>query len=173
MRIIVRPDRRLVWDGAEVRCALGRSGITIEKREGDGATPAGAFPLRRVLYRPDRLARPETGLPVDALVPTDGWCDDPNDRAYNRAVDLPYPARHERLWREDEIYDVVVVLGCNDDPVVPGAGSAIFLHVARADYSPTEGCVAVALDHLLRLLGACGNQAVLEIRPPSALGLSA
>ena len=138
------------------RCAIGPAGIVADKREGDGATPSGCFALRRVLYRPDRLARPETMLPATALAPEDGWCDDPADAAYNSPVRLPYSASHERLWRDDGIYDIIVILGHNDDPPVPGAGSAIFLHVARDDYGPTQGCIALALPDLLTVLREAG-----------------
>ncbi len=98
------------------------------------------------------------GLPVAEIGPEDGWCDDPTDARYNRPVRLPYPGRHERLWRDDGIYDVVVVLGHNDAPPRPGAGSAASLHVARPGYGPTEGCVALALDHLLILLREAGPE---------------
>ncbi len=139
-----------------MRCALGWGGLVeaSDKREGDGATPLGAWPMRRVLYRPDRIARPETRIPATALTPQMGWCDDPMDIEYNRQVRLPFHARHEILWREDHVYDLVVELGFNDDPVISGRGSAIFLHVARPDYSQTEGCVACALPDLLELLKA-------------------
>lgn len=122
------------------------------KREGDGATPAGAFAMRRLLYRADRSAAPVTRLPVAPIANDDGWCDDPVDAAYNRPVKLPYRARAEQLWRDDRLYDLLVVLGHNDDPAIAGAGSAIFLHVASADYAPTEGCVALAPDDLRRIL---------------------
>lgn len=145
------------------RCALGPAGIQSDKREGDGATPAGCFPLRRVLWRADRLARPITALPVSPIAPEDGWCDDPADPAYNRPVRLPHAASVERLWRDDAVYDVVVVLGHNDDPPVSGLGSAIFLHVARPDYAPTQGCVALALPDLLVLLAECRVGACLRI----------
>jgi L,D-peptidoglycan transpeptidase YkuD (ErfK/YbiS/YcfS/YnhG family) len=156
---------RLRWPSGEARCALGRSGVTPaeSKREGDGATPLGAWPMRRVHWRPDRLARPATGLPVAPLIVEAGWCDDRGDPFYNRPVTLPYPAGHEKLWRDDHVYDVIVELGYNDDPVIPGKGSAIFLHVARPDYSPTEGCVACAPDDLLALLAAAKLGDVLEI----------
>ncbi len=140
-------------DGRRFRCAIGRGGVVREKREGDGGTPVGVWPMRRLLYRPDRLdGPPATGLPVRAIDPTDGWCDDPADPNYNRPVALPYPASHETLWREDHLYDLIVVLGHNDDPPVPGAGSAIFLHVAHPDYEPTAGCLALARDDLLSAL---------------------
>lgn len=148
MDLIVRPYgegwRAEQADGTGWRCAIGSGGVTRDKREGDGATPIGRWPLRRVLYRPDRVEPPDTRLPVAPLDPDDGWCDDPAcPDTYNRPVRLPFPGGHEVMWREDRLYDVVVVLGHNDDPPVPGAGSAVFLHVARPDYGPTAGCVAL------------------------------
>ncbi|MFM2043824.1 MAG: hypothetical protein RLY86_2400, partial [Pseudomonadota bacterium] len=121
----------LTLEGTHLPCAIGRGGVRADKREGDGGTPVGAFPLRRVLYRPDRLAAPVTGLPVAPIAPDDGWCDDPAHPDYNRPVKRPFPASHEEMWRDDGVYDVVVVLGHNDDPPVAGMGSAVFLHVTR------------------------------------------
>jgi L,D-peptidoglycan transpeptidase YkuD (ErfK/YbiS/YcfS/YnhG family) len=135
-----------------MRCAIGRSGMVRNKAEGDGGTPVGAWPLRGVFFRADRIPKPKTKLPLREISPADGWCDAPKDRNYNRLVKLPYPASAEDMWRSDEIYDLVVELGYNDDPIVPGKGSAIFLHVARPKYSPTAGCVAVALGELRTLL---------------------
>lgn len=155
MKIEVSADGTLICDGKAVRCALGRGGVKSHKTEGDGVTPAGCYPLRRVLYRADKIARPETTLPVQPIKATDGWCDDPTDPQYNKPVTLPYPARAEAMWRKDGLYDLVVILGHNDDPPVQGAGSAIFMHVARPDYGPTEGCVAIALSDLYALLKGC------------------
>jgi L,D-peptidoglycan transpeptidase YkuD (ErfK/YbiS/YcfS/YnhG family) len=159
------PDgtHRLRWPGHEARCAIGRGGIRTDKREGDGATPVGHFALRRVLYRPDRVAPPVTALAVAPLSPDDGWCDAPDDPAYNRPVKLPFASSHEKMWRDDGLYDVVVVLGHNDDPPVPDAGSAIFLHVAKPDYATTEGCVAVPLATLQALLKSCRPGDVLTV----------
>lgn len=146
---------RLEWPGGALRCALGRTGVRADKREGDGATPVGAFPLRRVLWRPDRLPAPATALPTAPIAPHDGWCDAPDHPDYNRPVRLPFAASHEDLWRADALYDVIVVIGHNDDPPVPGLGSAVFVHVATPDFSPTAGCVALDRDDLLRLLADC------------------
>lgn len=163
--ILVTSNGILKFGGLSFRCALGKGGVQPEadKREGDGATPLGRYPLRQVLYRPDRLAMPQTRLPCVALTPLSGWCDDPADPAYNRPVTLPYAASHEKLWRDDHVYDVIVVLGHNDDPPVPGLGSAIFLHLARPDYSGTEGCVALAQADLLTLLAAVPAVAAMQI----------
>ena len=145
------PDT-LTFGSRTYRAAIGRGGRRADKREGDGGTPLGLLPLRRVLYRPDRLTVPSAAVPVRALTPADGWCDDPSHRDYNRMVTLPIPASAEALWRDDTVYDIVGVLGWNDDPVSPGRGSAIFLHIARPDYSPTEGCVALSLTDLQEVL---------------------
>jgi L,D-peptidoglycan transpeptidase YkuD (ErfK/YbiS/YcfS/YnhG family) len=154
--LVVHPDGRLEIAGQVWRCALGKGGLSRDKREGDGATPIGCFALRRVLYRPDRLPQaPATSLPVTPLDPADGWCDDPGHPDYNHPIRLPHPARHEVMWRDDGVYDVVVVLGHNDTPPQPGLGSAIFMHVARPGYVPTEGCIALALADLLEVLEKC------------------
>jgi L,D-peptidoglycan transpeptidase YkuD (ErfK/YbiS/YcfS/YnhG family) len=164
MRIDVSANGFLTCPAGRFRCALGRGGVSADKREGDGATPAGIFPLRHVLYRADRLSRPPTALEARPIAPNDGWCDDPADPMhYNTQVVLPHAARAERLWRSDGVYDVLVVLGHNDAPPIPGQGSAIFLHVARPDYAPTEGCVALGLPHLLALLRVCDESSWMRI----------
>jgi L,D-peptidoglycan transpeptidase YkuD (ErfK/YbiS/YcfS/YnhG family) len=159
-------EGRVVWPGHEARAALGKGGLqpAAAKREGDGASPIGAWPLRKVLYRPDKGPPPKTALPVEALQRADGWCDAPLDPAYNRPVKLPHRTSAEPMWRDDHLYDLVVILGHNDDPVTPGAGSAIFLHLAKPDYSPTEGCVALARADLEALLAEAKPGDVLEIR---------
>jgi L,D-peptidoglycan transpeptidase YkuD (ErfK/YbiS/YcfS/YnhG family) len=144
----------LTYGNLTFPCALGRSGRRAGKREGDGATPLGSFALSHVLYRSDRLPRPLTRLAISTVARSDGWCDAPTDRNYNRPVDHPYPASAERLWRDDGLYDVVVVMDYNDHPRIAGRGSAVFMHVAAAGLKPTEGCIALARPHLLRLLRA-------------------
>ena len=167
---------RLSWPGGAAPAVCGRAGVTADKREGDGASPAGTFPLLRAYYRADRLAPPPTGLLLAALRPTDGWVDDPADRRYNQLVRLPYPAHHEAMWRADGLYDLLVVIGYNTHPPVPARGSAIFLHVARPSperparagrpgIAPTEGCIAVAVDTLARVLGLLGPGSTITIRP--------
>lgn len=152
--------------GRRVRCALGPAGVkpAADKREGDGVTPAGVWPIREVWVRPDRGAAPATALRLRITDPDDGWCDDPADPAYNRPVKLPYPASAERMWRDDAIYDLVVVLGHNDDPPAPGMGSAIFLHLARPDFSPTQGCLAVTRADLEALLAQARPGDAVEVR---------
>ena len=154
MQAVVTPDGLFRFGREVLRCALGRGGVRADKREGDGATPVGDLPLRRVLYRADRGPAPACRVPVEPLSPDDGWCDDPAHPDYNRAVRLPHPARHERIRREDRPYDIVGVLGWNNASVARGRGSAIFLHLARPDYAPTEGCVALAEADLRAVLAA-------------------
>ncbi len=145
--------------GLALPAVLGAAGTRADKAEGDGATPTGLLRLRRVLYRADRGPAPACAVAREALAPDDGWCDDPTHPDYNTQVRLPHPARHERLWRGDGLYDLLGVLGWNDDPVVRDRGSAIFLHVAHPDGRPTEGCVALAPD-ALRLVLAEGLVAI-------------
>jgi L,D-peptidoglycan transpeptidase YkuD (ErfK/YbiS/YcfS/YnhG family) len=149
-------DGRLLWSRGSAVAAVGRNGVKTDKHEGDGRTPVGTYPLVSVYYRPDRITPPASKLPVIPLVPNDGWVDEPADRNYNRLVSLPYPASAEQMWREDDLYDALVVIGYNMEPVIPGAGSAIFLHIAAPDFAPTAGCVAVKKEVLLDLLPRLG-----------------
>jgi L,D-peptidoglycan transpeptidase YkuD (ErfK/YbiS/YcfS/YnhG family) len=159
-------DGQIAWDGRVVRCALGKAGViaAADKREGDNKSPLGLWPIREVLYRPDVYPQgPATALPARPIAPDDGWCDASGDPAYNRPVKLPYPASAERMWRDDAVYDLVVVLGHNDDPPVPGLGSAIFLHLARENYPGTEGCVALARADAEALLAVAQPGDAVEI----------
>lgn len=157
MDIIVEPKGWLIAGSTHYRCSLGRAGIVTDKREGDGATPSGVFPLRRLLFRQTRISDPKTKLPRQALEKHDGWCDSPADPQYNQLIKLPYDASAESLWRSDHLYDLIVVLGYNDDPIQPGRGSAIFLHCAPANYAPTEGCIALSTEDLLDLVVECSQ----------------
>ena len=157
----------------EFPCALGKGGITETKIEGDHKTPRGSFPLRTVFYRYDKLSKPiYSRVPMMALLEEDGWCDDPRDGAYNQQVMLPYHASAERLWREDEVYDVIVVLGHNDNPVEKNKGSAIYLHVAREvrqesgepTFEGTEGCIALKKQDLLSLLPNLSSDTTLRVQ---------
>lgn len=144
------------WQGQRLKCSIGRSGIKADKQEGDGATPKGSFRLQKVYYRADRLEKPITSLPSIAIQPNDGWCDDPQDELYNQPVKIPYLASHEKLWREDHCYDLLITTDHNQNPSVPYKGSAIFIHLAKTEkednYSPTAGCLGLALADLQRVL---------------------
>ena len=158
-----------------IPCLVGKAGLiaAADKREGDMATPVGEWPLRFVYYRPDRVTRPVTALPAIALTPEMGWCDDPHDEHYNRAVDLPFAASHERLWRDDGLYDVIVVLGHNDSPPEPFLGSAVFFHLREPDTHHTAGCVAVTKDDMLALLEEADTETILRIADDRHTGAAA
>jgi L,D-peptidoglycan transpeptidase YkuD (ErfK/YbiS/YcfS/YnhG family) len=143
----------LTADGVTTPCTIGRSGATAaaDKREGDGRTPRGRWAIRSALLRPDRVSPPMTALPWRWLDPADGWSDDPKDPAYNTRVRHPHAFSAEHLWRDDGLYDLIVELGYNDAPAVPGKGSAIFLHCMIAG-RPTAGCVAIDREALEALL---------------------
>ncbi len=156
--ILVRPsalDRRrglLVAGALSMPCALGRGGVVRAKREGDGGTPAGALqPVELMLPRRQRPSR-RTVSSCRPIRPDQGWCDDPRHPRYNRRVPLPFPGSHERLWRDDALYDCVIELDWNRRPAIKGRGSAIFLHIARPGFTPTEGCIAISQSAMRRLL---------------------
>lgn len=157
--------KTLTADGIAYPCTVGRAGITTDKREGDLKTPIGSFALRGLYYRPDRMEKPITALPVTALTQQDGWCDDPSHPEYNKPVKLPFAARHEKLWREDHVYDLIIPLGYNDEEIVPGRGSAIFLHLMRPDGLGTEGCIALKLEDLQKLLPRLSAHTQLIVDP--------
>ncbi len=155
MKIKVSAGKKTLRLGKkDYACAIGLNGYIDEKdgREGDGKTPLGDYSLRYGFYRQDRIDLPATTLNMYATREDDGWCDAPKDPAYNRPVRLPYPGSAEKLYRESHVYDVILVLGHNDDPPAPDLGSAIFLHIARDGYRPTQGCVAVSTEDMLEIL---------------------
>jgi len=157
-----RSEARVALGHDVRRAALGRGGIRALKREGDGATPRGRFTVRQVLYRADRGSRPRTRLPVRAIRDHDGWCDDPADRNYNRLIRLPSRSA-EGLKRADPLYDLVLVLGYNDRPRVRGRGSAIFVHLARPGFTPTEGCIALSRRDLITLLARLSPRSAIVV----------
>lgn len=166
MKLLAEGKSGLLHAGARtIPCSIGKGGLiaAADKREGDGASPIGIWPIRGVLLRPDRVALPEgLQLPWRWIRPDDGWSDGVGDPAYNRPVRHPHTFSAEKLWRDDALYDVIVVLGHNDAPAVPGMGSAIFFHCWR-DGAATEGCVAIAKDEMLALLPALSLGDRLEI----------
>jgi L,D-peptidoglycan transpeptidase YkuD (ErfK/YbiS/YcfS/YnhG family) len=159
-------DRRRGWLTAGplvLPVALGRGGILANKREGDGGTPRGRFRLKRVWWRPDRGARPQTRLPLRPITPHDAWCEDPIDRRYNCAIHIAASAPGDRLWRKDHLYDLIIELDHNTRPRIAGRGSAVFVHVARPGFAPTAGCVALKPGALRRLLARLGPRTEIEI----------
>jgi len=162
MELLIK-NNQLIVGNESFRCATGRNGLSKNKKEGDGCTPVGTFSFREVFYRADKIVKPICQLPIRELTKSDCWCDDPKDSNYNRFVMLPYAASHEELWRKDDVYDVIVVIGYNDRPIHPGAGSAIFMHVTEGDYLATSGCVSLALDDLLKVVSNLTLQSTIRI----------
>jgi L,D-peptidoglycan transpeptidase YkuD (ErfK/YbiS/YcfS/YnhG family) len=155
---------RLIAGPVIIPCWLGRNGVTTFKREGDGATPRGHHRLLQGYFRGDRIAKPQTELDLEPLKSSLGWCDDPSDRCYNRAVTLPYDAGREVLHRDDGLYDIVLVLDYNRAPRVRGRGSAIFFHLVDSETRETAGCVAIRPHDMRRLLGRLSRRAIMEVR---------
>ena len=158
-------DKIIQFGGKTHPCRIGRSGYVLarEGREGDEKTPLGKYALRFGLYRADRLPAPPSALTFRPIRDGDGWCDDPSDPAYNRFIRLPYPASHEILWREDGAYDIILVMSHNDSPPKPGAGSAVFIHVAQPDNRSTLGCIALAPEVMVELLKEIGGGTVVSL----------
>jgi L,D-peptidoglycan transpeptidase YkuD (ErfK/YbiS/YcfS/YnhG family) len=146
-----------------VPVALGRGGILANKFEGDGATPRGRFRLLRLWWRADRMPRPQTRLPVRVILGSDGWCEDPEDRRYNRAIKLADGAPGDRLQRDDHLYDLIIEIDHNTRPRIRKRGSAVFIHIARPNYAPTAGCVAMKSDDLKRLLPSLSAKSSIVI----------
>ncbi len=169
LKVHTRPgNRRQGWllaGSHAVKVALGRAGIKANKREGDGATPAGRYRLVRLWWRADRIPRPRTLLPVRPITAADGWCEDPRDRRYNRPIRVSADQRGDRLSRPDSLYDLIIEIDHNQRPRIAGRGSAVFIHVARADMTSTAGCVSMPAATLMRLLSRLGPETTITISP--------
>ncbi|MFN4181480.1 MAG: L,D-transpeptidase [Candidatus Paceibacteria bacterium] len=168
MRIIVSKSKQekayvVAYDGAFFNCVIGREGMTDDKKEGDWCTPRGVFNIKQIFYRADRLEDFECSLPKQPLKKEDGWDDDPQSPFYNTQVLLPHAYSAEELWREDELYDLILVLDYNQNPAIPGKGSAIFIHVSKEGMEYTKGCVALKKADLLALLSQIGPSTQVEI----------
>ncbi|MBN9005381.1 MAG: L,D-transpeptidase family protein [Rhizobiales bacterium] len=159
-----RPSRGwLTVDGQAIPVALGRGGIRANKREGDGGTPKGVFQPVRLWWRADRHPRPRTFLPVRPITPQDAWCEDPTDRHYNQPIRLTDDVGGDRLTRSDHLYDFIIEIDHNARPRIAGRGSAVFLHLARDNFGPTAGCVAMTRPAMLHLLRRIGPRTRIEI----------
>lgn len=161
--LTVTADGWVKAGGRRLKCALGRGGIQADKREGDGVTPTGLWYPEAVLYRSGYIMPPKTRMPVLPLFRNDGWCDAPFDLAYNQPVRLPFRASAEHLWRDDGVYDLIVVLDHNRHPTRPYHGSAIFMHICRSGFEPTEGCVALPVKDFRWLISRMTPQTTIQI----------
>jgi L,D-peptidoglycan transpeptidase YkuD (ErfK/YbiS/YcfS/YnhG family) len=162
MNILVRGNK-LEFAGKTYDCAVGKNGFSVDKKEGDLCTPIGKFSLREVYYRADKMPFLHIGLPVKIITQHEVWCDSAAHSQYNQLVELPFEASHEKLWREDDLYDIFVVIGYNDSPVISGKGSAIFMHIAKPNYEDTEGCIALKKGDLLEILAGLTASSTIEV----------
>ena len=150
--IIVKKSGYLKYKNLKFPCALGKAGIKKKKKEGDNITPKGIFRLIEVYYRSDRIKNIKTSLKKNKIKKNMGWCDDPKSKSYNKLIKIPSSEKHERLYRNDHLYDIVIPLSYNMNPTIKNKGSAIFLHLAKKKYTPTKGCVGLSKVHLLKIL---------------------
>ena len=148
----------LTFRKSQFQCSVGRSGFSKNKKEGDGFTPVGTFNIEKVYYRADKIKHLKTNINKFKINVQDGWCDDPGQIEYNQLIKFPFNFSAEKLHREDSLYDIVCVLSYNTNPIVPGLGSAIFIHVANENYGPTEGCIALNKEDLIYLLSLVNNK---------------
>ena len=148
----------LTFRDYQFQCSIGKSGFSKNKKEGDGFTPVGTFYIERIYYRADKISNLDTKINKVKIHERDGWCDDPRQKKYNQLIEFPFNFSAEKLYREDSIYNVVCVLNYNTNPITPGLGSAIFIHVAKDGYKPTEGCVALKQKDLIFLLNRIDNK---------------
>jgi L,D-peptidoglycan transpeptidase YkuD (ErfK/YbiS/YcfS/YnhG family) len=161
--IIINKSGYLKYKNLKFRCSLGKAGIGIKKKEGDNLTPKGKFKLIQVFYRADRIKKIKTDLPKKTITRNMGWCDDSRSNNYNRLIKLPFNFSYERLYRKDNIYDLVVLISYNTKPIIKNKGSAIFIHICRKKFSPTKGCIALKKNNLVKLLSKVKKNTKIKI----------
>jgi L,D-peptidoglycan transpeptidase YkuD (ErfK/YbiS/YcfS/YnhG family) len=161
--IIVKRSENLLFKKLKFKCSLGKNGVTKNKVEGDKCTPSGVYRLKQVFYRADRINKITTNLKKIKIKKNMGWCDDPSSKRYNRLIKIPYKFSHEKLYRKDHIYDIVVILNYNMNPVVKKKGSAIFMHITKKNYLKTLGCIALKKNDLLKILNKVKKDNIIKI----------
>ena len=161
--IIVKKSGYLKYKNFKCRCALGKAGINKKIKEGDNITPAGVFKITKIYYRADKIKNIKTAIKKIKIKKNMGWCDDIKSRFYNKEIKLPIQHSHEKLYRKDEIYDIICVLNFNTNPISRGKGSAIFVHVAKKKYTSTKGCVALKKKDLMYILSKIKKNTKIKI----------
>ena len=151
MHIVINKNY-LTYNSYKVKCALGKRGIGNKRREGDFITPKGNFKIKYILYRKDRIKRIQSKIKKIIIKKNMGWCDDPLSKDYNKLIKIPSKYNYEKIYKKDNVYDIILVLNYNMNPIVKNKGSAIFIHVTKANYKKTEGCVAIKKVHLLKII---------------------
>jgi L,D-peptidoglycan transpeptidase YkuD (ErfK/YbiS/YcfS/YnhG family) len=161
--IIVKKTRYLIFKDLKFRCCIGKSGIKSKIKEGDNITPKGIFKLLKLYYRADKIRKIETPLKKIKIKKNLGWCDDPKSKNYNKEIKIPNKFSYEKLYRRDNIYDLIIVLSYNIKPIIKNKGSAIFIHIAKRGYLPTEGCIALKKNHLIKILNEIKSNTLIKI----------
>ena len=161
--IIINKSGYLKYKKLKFKCALGKAGIGKKKREGDNVTPTGTFKIVKIYYRSDRVKKISSKLRLIEITKNMGWCDDPNSKNYNKLINLPSKYSHEKLFKKNNIYNVIVVLNYNMKPIIKNKGSAIFIHIAKNNYQPTQGCIALKKNDLLKLLSKISRNIKIKI----------
>ena len=151
MHIFIKKNY-LIFQNYKVKCAIGKRGINNKKKEGDLITPKGTFKIKKLLYRRDKIGAINTNLKKTVIKKNMGWCNDIKSKDYNKLISFPFRFTAERLYRKDNIYDLILVLNYNMNPIRKGKGSAIFIHIAKNNFSATEGCVALKKNNLIKVI---------------------
>ena len=162
MKLVVK-NGFLINQDQKYKCSIGYNGLSKDKAEGDGCTPVGTFKLNKIMYRPDKINNFKSNLETEIIEKKDGWCDDINSELYNQKIIFPYELSAENLYRDDDLYDLICIIDYNLNPIIKGKGSAIFLHVASSDYSPTHGCVAIKKDGLIEIAKKLNRDSSIQI----------
>ena len=161
--IIVKNSGFLTYKNLKFRCAIGKAGIKKKEKEGDNITPKGIFKITNIYYRSDKIKNIATPIKIIKIKKNMGWCDDPESRNYNKEIKIPNNFSYEKLYRNDNIYDLIIVLSYNISPTIKNKGSAIFIHIAKNKYLPTEGCVALKKNHLIKILKEIKSNTLIKI----------
>jgi L,D-peptidoglycan transpeptidase YkuD (ErfK/YbiS/YcfS/YnhG family) len=161
--IIVKKSGYLKYKNLKFRCALGKGGVKKKTIEGDNITPKGIFKIIKIYYRPDKIKKIKTLIKKIKIKKNMGWCDDPNSRFYNKLINLPTKYSHEKLYRNDGLYDLIVVLSYNTNPIIKNKGSAIFMHIAKNSYKETRGCIALKKEHLIKIISKIKKNTKIKI----------
>ena len=161
--IIINKSSYLKYKNFRFRCALGKAGIGKKKKEGDNITPKGLYKIVKIYYRKDRIKKVSSKFKLIIITKNIGWCDDPNSEKYNQIINLPTKYSYEKLYRKDNVYDLILVLNYNMDPVIKKKGSAIFIHVAKKNYQSTQGCIALKKNNLMKLISKINKNIKIKI----------
>jgi L,D-peptidoglycan transpeptidase YkuD (ErfK/YbiS/YcfS/YnhG family) len=161
--IIINKSKLLKFNNVKFRCALGKSGIGDKEIEGDNVTPRGTYRIVKIYYRKDRIKKITSKFKLIKITKIMGWCNDIKSKKYNQLIKLPTKYSHEKLYRKDNVYDLILVLNYNMKPIIKNKGSAIFIHVTRENYQSTQGCIALKKNNLIKLISKINKNIKIKI----------